>query len=145
MTKFHENSTKIVDFSLMAMFGPCPIFYASPSILYAILILTQYMKWSNFTIHSFTKFELSGYSRQRQCESKFSFFKYGVTYMLRFYKRGTANHEIGNKNVSEGVLVMKRMPDMFQKIHYKLKILYQYYLIKPKQSLIIRHNSPPNF
>ena len=29
MTKFHENSTKIVDFLLVAMFDPCPIFYAS--------------------------------------------------------------------------------------------------------------------
>ena len=29
--KFHENSTKIEDFLLMAMFSPCPIFYASPS------------------------------------------------------------------------------------------------------------------
>ena len=36
MTKFHENSTKIVDFLLMAMFGPCPIFYASPSIILII-------------------------------------------------------------------------------------------------------------
>ena len=33
LTKFHEDTTKIIDFLLTATFELCPIFYASPSML----------------------------------------------------------------------------------------------------------------
>ena len=39
MTKFHEDTTKIIDFLLTATFKPCPIFYASPSIVVVVVVV----------------------------------------------------------------------------------------------------------
>ena len=55
MTKFHEDTTKMIDFLLTAFFELCPIFYASPSMylitLYTLVDFSLFQNNLNYYFH----------------------------------------------------------------------------------------------